>query len=159
MSERLKNVLAGLAGPVRIYLGVVFITAAWYKIADPAAFGLSIATYGILPDSLVNPLAVTLPWVEVVTGATLILGFWTRASALCICGMMIMFLVALGVALHQGLQMSCGCFASAEAGDEISNMTLVRDGLWLAGALWVLSVDDGRFGLDGLLRRRRKSGT
>ena len=148
MSGRLANILCALSIPLRIYLGLVFILAAVYKIADPYSFGLSIATYDILPLSLINLMAVMLPWVEVLVGVTLIIGLWTRASALAIAGMMIMFIIAVLIALSKDLHMSCGCFASAEAGEEISSGTVVRDLLWLAGAAYVLVVDDGRFGLD-----------
>ncbi len=143
--------------PVRIYLGVVFIAASLYKISEPSQFALSIATYDILPLGLVNLMAILLPWLEVITGITLIAGFWTRASALCILGMMVMFTAAIAIALARDLHMSCGCFASAEAEDDISALTMVRDLLWTAGAVYVLLVDDGRFGVDGLLRRLRRA--
>lgn len=156
MKVRLRNVLCAVSVPIRVYLGVVFIAASLYKISEPFQFALSIATYDILPLSLVNIMAVLLPWLEVITGITLIAGFWTRASALCILGMMAMFTVAVGIALARHLHMSCGCFASAEAEDDISTLTVVRDLLWTAGAVYVLLVDDGRFGVDGLARRLRR---
>ncbi len=156
MNPRARAWLAYLALPVRVYLGAVFVWASLYKIADPHAFGLSIATYDVLPLGLVNLMAICLPWVEVVVGLALAAGLWTRASALAVAGMMVMFMVALGLALAKDLQFACGCFASAEAGEEIGPATMLRDGLWLAGALYVLVADDGRFGLDGLLARRRR---
>lgn len=153
MTSRLRNGLCALAVPVRVYLGVVFVAASIYKIAEPHEFAISIATYDILPLELVNPMAILLPWIEVVCGVTLIAGIWTRASALCILGMMVMFVAAILVALAKDLQMSCGCFASAEAEDEIAAGTVLRDLAWTAGAAYVLVVDDGRFGLDGAWRR------
>ncbi|HOX41974.1 MAG TPA: MauE/DoxX family redox-associated membrane protein [Myxococcota bacterium] len=156
MNARVRTWLVALALPLRVYLGAVFLWAAVYKIADPHAFGLSIATYDILPLSLVNLLAICLPWVEAVVGLTLIAGLWTRASALAVTGMMIMFMAALGQALAKDLQLSCGCFASAEAGDEISAGTMLRDALWLLGALYVLAAGGGRLSLDGLLARGRR---
>lgn len=152
MNPRLRGNLATLAVPVRVYLGIVFIAASWYKIAQPHEFALSIATYDILPLGLVNLMAVLLPWIELLCGITLIGGLWTRASALCILAMMIMFIAAILVALARDLHMSCGCFASAEAEDEISAATVLRDLAWTAGALYVLLADDGRFGLDGVWR-------
>jgi putative oxidoreductase len=157
MKARLQNVLCALSVPVRIYLGVVFIAASLYKISEPSQFALSIATYDVLPLGLVNLMAILLPWLEVITGVTLIAGFWTRASALGILGMMVMFTAAIAIALARDLHMSCGCFASAEAEDDISALTMVRDLLWTAGAVYVLSVDDGRFGVDGLVRRLRRA--
>ncbi len=153
MASRARTVLCGLALPVRIYLGIVFIAACWYKIADPGEFALSIATYDILPLKLVNLMAVLLPWIELVVGVTLIIGFWTRASALAVAGMMLLFIGALGLALARDLHMSCGCFASAEAGNEINAGTMVRDLLWLAGAIFVMIVDDGRWGVEGFFHR------
>ena len=154
MSRRTANILCLLAVPIRVALGVLFIAASLYKIAEPYEFGLSIATYDILPLSLINIMAITLPWIEVFIGLSLILGFWTRASALAVAGMMVMFMIAIGIALSRGLLIGCGCFASAEAGDEISEATLIRDAVWLAGAVYVVVVDDGRFGLDRWLKRR-----
>jgi putative oxidoreductase len=155
MNDRARNLLTVLALPLRVYLGLVFILASLYKIAEPAEFALSIATYEILPLGLVNLMALLLPWIELLIGVTLILGFWTRASALVIAGMMILFIAALAIALSKDLQMSCGCFASSETGDEISALTMLRDSAWLVASGYVLWVDDGRFGLDGWLRRIR----
>ena len=48
-----------LALPARWYLGFVFLLACQHKIAHPGAFALDVATYGILPLSLVNLMATT----------------------------------------------------------------------------------------------------
>jgi len=156
MSNRLRTGLCAVALPARVYLGCVFVAASLYKIAEPAEFGLSIATYEILPLAWINAMAILLPWIEIVVGITLIAGFWTRASALAIGGMMIMFIAAIGITMSRDLPISCGCFASAEASDEISLGTVVRDSIWLGLAVYVVAVDDGRFGIDGLWRWRRK---
>jgi len=150
-----RKVLLALSMGLRIYLGLVFLYAAWGKIADPRQFALSVATYDILPLALINLMAVLLPWIEVFVGLCIILGWWTRACALCIVGMMMMFIVALSMALAKGLEMSCGCFASQEASEEINGLTLVRDFAWLFAAAFVLVVDDGTWGFDGVWRRLR----
>jgi uncharacterized membrane protein YphA (DoxX/SURF4 family) len=155
MKPGLRTGVLSVSAALRLYLGAVFLAACWYKIADPGAFALSIATYDILPSWLVHPMALMLPWIELLVALTLIAGFWTRASALAVGGMMVMFIAALGIALSKDLQMSCGCFASAEAGNDINSATLMRDLLWLLGAGFVLVADDGRWGLDGWMRRRR----
>lgn len=151
---RIRSLLVALALPLRVYLGLVFLWACWYKIVDPYEFALSIATYDILPLGLINLMAITLPWIELITGLALIASLWTRPAALAVAGMMLMFLAALAIALSKDLQMSCGCFASAEAGDEIGALTLVRDLLWLLASVYVLVFDDGRFGLDRLWNHR-----
>jgi putative oxidoreductase len=138
-----------LALAARLYLGGVFIFASWHKIADPAAFAVDIATYQILPLGLVNPMAIALPWLELVAGLMLVIGFRTRAAALLIAAMMAMFTAAIAIAVGKGLDMSCGCFASQGAAeDPISWLTIVRDSGWLLLALYVLFLDGRPLGLD-----------
>jgi uncharacterized membrane protein YphA (DoxX/SURF4 family) len=123
---------AWLALPLRWYLGCVFVLASRHKIADPGSFAVDVATYGILPLSLVNITAITLPWIELAAGIMLIAGLKARAAASMVFGMLVMFIAALAIALAQGLDVSCGCFASrgAEDADPISAMTVLRDVGW-----------------------------
>jgi uncharacterized membrane protein YphA (DoxX/SURF4 family) len=147
-----------LAIPARWYLAFVFIYACLHKIAHPELFALDAATYDILPLSLVNLMAITLPWIELVAGILLVLGWKSRAAALLVFGMMLMFIVAIMLALQKGLDMSCGCFASQAAQDEdpISWMTIVRDAGWLALAGYVVVFDRKPIGIDRLLRGRAR---
>jgi uncharacterized membrane protein YphA (DoxX/SURF4 family) len=147
---------AWLALPLRWYLGWVFVLACLHKIAHPGSFAVDVATYGILPISLVNLTAITLPWVELTAGIMLIVGFKARAAALMVFGMMVMFIAALAIALTQGLDMSCGCFASqgAQGEDPISSMTVLRDVGWLMLSVYVMLFDDSPIGIDRILARR-----
>lgn len=148
---------AWLTLPARLYLGFVFLYACIHKIADPGAFALDVATYQFLPLSLVNLTALILPWIELLAGIMIVIGFRTRAAALLIAGMMVIFMVALAWALHQGLDMSCGCFASSSEEDPISGLTLLRDSGWCSLALYVLVFDRGLgLGLDRWLAARRR---
>jgi len=137
---------------VRLYLGGVFVTACWHKIIDPATFALDVATYQFLPLWALHPFALLLPWVELFAGIMLMVGWRVRAAALVIAVMMLSFLVALAWALHLGLDMACGCFASqaAETEDPISWWTVVRDLGWLALALYVVVFDLRPLGADRL---------
>lgn len=145
---------AVLALPVRLYLAAVFGLACFHKILDPAAFAVDVATYQLLPVALVHPLALVLPWVEAATAAMLALGLRTRTAAFLCAGMMAVFLVALAIALSRGLDMSCGCFASAGAeADPISGATLLRDAAWFALAVYVFLFDRRPLGLDRLFPR------
>jgi putative oxidoreductase len=148
---------AWLALPARIYLGVVFLLACYHKILHPEVFALDVATYQFLPLALVNVFAITLPWVELGTGIQMVIGWRARSASLLIALMMVAFMVAVGWALHKGLDMSCGCFASAAAEeDPISAATMWRDAGWLALALYALLLDRRPLGLDRLLQNRRK---
>jgi uncharacterized membrane protein YphA (DoxX/SURF4 family) len=149
---------AWLAVPARWYLAVLFLGACIHKIADPRAFALDVATYDMLPLVLVNVVAIVLPWVELAAGAMLLAGTRTRAAALLVTAMMLVFLVALLSALSRGLDMSCGCFASQGAEENpISRLTVLRDLGWTGLAVFVLRFDRSLAGLDALIGRRRNA--
>jgi len=133
----------------RVYLGGVFILAAWGKILDPYAFAVSIASYQMLPTELINIMAIFLPPLELVTGVLLILGVGTRMQVILINGMMVMFIVAISAALYRNLDMgSCGCFASEEAAEEMSMATVWRDVWWLLIGMFIFFVNRRRWGLE-----------
>jgi uncharacterized membrane protein YphA (DoxX/SURF4 family) len=150
--------VAWLAVPARWYLGALFVGACLHKIADPRSFAIDVATYDILPLALVNVTAIVLPWIELAAGSMLLAGWRTRAAALLVLGMMLVFVAALMIALARGLDMSCGCFASQGADeDPISRLTVLRDLGWLALAGLVFACDRGRIGIDGVIERRRSA--
>jgi putative oxidoreductase len=138
-----------LSFTVRIYLGAVFLSACWHKILHPGLFALDVATYDILPLGLVNLQAIILPWVELVAAVLLLLGVRSRAAAMLICGMMLMFIVAVSLAFSKGIDTSCGCFASTTAGeDPISWWTIGRDLFWLALSGYAVIFDRAPIGLE-----------
>jgi putative oxidoreductase len=147
-----------LALPMRWYLGYVFIAACLHKIAHPGAFAVDVATYDILPLSLTNLMAIILPWMELFAGVMLIIGLRARAAALMVLGMMLMFIAALALALHAGLDMSCGCFASqaATGEDAISYKTVLRDLGWLVLSVYVVLFERSPVGVDRVLEKRRR---
>ena len=123
----------------RVLLGAIFVYASLDKIVDPAAFAQAIANYQILPSSWVNVVALTLPWLELVSGICLIAGKLIRGSALLVTLMLVIFMGALGYSAYRGLDIACGCFSlNNEAAGRIY-MDLLRDAALLAVALMVLS--------------------
>lgn len=120
---------------VRLFLGGVFVVAGVLKALDPARFADDVARYGLLPDALVNGVALALPWVELLAGALLIVGVWRQAAALVIAVLNAVFLVAVSVALARGLEV-CGCFGGSVA-RKASVWTLVEDFVFLAAAIWL----------------------
>jgi putative oxidoreductase len=120
----------------RLILGGVFLYAGTVKIIDPGAFAGDIANYRLLPHELINLLAITLPWIEVVAGALLVFGRWPKASALILTLLMVVFLIAIAQALARGLDIRCGCFGTVEGG-HVGAMALLRDGVFLALGVWL----------------------
>ena len=124
----------GLSLLLRCILGGVFLVAAVPKILHPAQFAIDISNYRLLPHVWIHLLAITLPWVELLAAALLILGVWTRASAWVITGMMVMFVTVISSALARGLNIECGCFGTV-AGRRIGLASLALDLALLAIAL------------------------
>lgn len=139
---------------LRLYIGYVFLAACFHKIVYPAMFAVDVATYDILPLAVINLMAICLPWIELAAGLMLVAGFKARAAALLTSGMMVVFIIAISIALARGLHMSCGCFASQGAvEDPISLLTVARDLAWLLMSLWIVVFDRMSFGIDSLISR------
>ena len=101
---------------VQIALGAIFVAAALPKIADPPSFAHMIYNYRILPASLINITALTMPWLEILTGLALILGIWTRPARTIIAAMLLIFIVAIAFNLARDNAIDCGCFDVSAAG-------------------------------------------
>jgi uncharacterized membrane protein YphA (DoxX/SURF4 family) len=98
---------------LRLGLGGVFVAASVPKILDPAGFSRNIFHYEILPGNLVNAVAITLPWVELLVGLCLIAGFRLRGAALTAIVSLVIFTAAMSSALARGLNIDCGCFKTS----------------------------------------------
>jgi putative oxidoreductase len=121
----------------RFLLGTVFIYAAMTKITSPQDFADSIAAYQILPFSVINLLALGLPFFELVCGLLILTGFFIRISTLGILAMLAVFMGALGFELLRGLSVDCGCFGAHSWLDTTPWLALIRDGILLALAIYV----------------------
>ena len=122
-----------LAG--RILLAGIFIAAGYFKLREPwLQFAVSLNGFKILPDAMLEPVAKTLPWVELALGLAILSGLWLRWFALLATLMLGTFFSVLVRSFAMGLQVDCGCFGSGEA---LGPKTLLRDGVMLALAIAV----------------------
>jgi uncharacterized membrane protein YphA (DoxX/SURF4 family) len=144
-----------LAWLFRVTLGVVFIVASLDKVAHPDAFAVSIANYRQVPQGLINAMAICLPWIELVGGACLVLGLWSRANLLVVELLLAVFIAAISIALARGLDISCGCFTTDSSAHSMTRWTLYWDIIWLGMGLHALLLDRDLISLGRLLRRRR----
>jgi putative oxidoreductase len=101
---------------VDIALGLLFIIASLPKIVDPPSFAHMIYNYKIIPWSLINPMALIMPWLELICGLALVLGIWRGAARTIIAGMLLVFILAISINLIRGNPIDCGCFNVADAG-------------------------------------------
>ncbi len=124
---------------VRFYIGGLFIYAGLNKINFPAEFSDNIAAYILVPHFFVNPMAIFLPWIELVSGVCLVAGIRVRACAAIICSLLGLFIIAVVVVLVKQTPIDCGCFQNV--GDPVSFLTLVRDLIWFAMGIYVFRRD------------------
>ncbi len=99
-----------LSFALRVYLGYFFIYASLSKIPHSAQFAEAIADYRLIPYMSLNLGAVILPWIELVTGLFLIIGFKSRTSIIVIGLLLIMFDVMILINMVQGAPINCGCY-------------------------------------------------
>ena len=132
---------------VSIGLGAVFLYASLDKIAHPLDFARIVYRYrlagptaalGVVPA---NAFAVILPWLEAVIGVLLITGWWRREAAGIAGALLVMFLVAVGYVMWQGIDVEhCGCFTVGGEGRSAGWMLIASDLGLLAAAAYVLLV-------------------
>jgi len=94
----------------RLLVGGVWIAAGLAKLPDPSGSVRAVRAYDLLPESVVPMVGHTLPILEIVVGACLVLGLLTRAMSLVSALMFLAFVVGISAAWVRGLQIDCGCF-------------------------------------------------
>ena len=122
----------------RLILGIMFIYASFYKIIEPASFAKSIWFYQMVPGSLINLMALILPWLELLAGLALIFGVTYRGAVLWMNVMLVIFVVALASTIARGLSVDCGCFKQSRSATGPAWEALIRDlGMIILGVqLW-----------------------
>lgn len=113
---------------LRTLVGLVFLLASFDKLQHPGEFAEIINNYKILPELLINPVAVILPWLEFLCGLGLIFNVMARGASLIVCVLMAVFLSALGFNYFRGLDVACGCFTTDPTAQAGSIWYLLRDG-------------------------------
>jgi putative oxidoreductase len=119
---------------LRVGLGALLLYAAGTKIPDVAAFAESVANYRLVPPALVPGVAAAVIGVELVAGALLVVGRYTRAAALVASALLAVFTAGVAQALLRGIDLRCGCFGGEEPA---TWLTVLRDFAMLAAAVVV----------------------
>jgi uncharacterized membrane protein YphA (DoxX/SURF4 family) len=145
-------VIDGLVLALRVALGAVFIAAGALKIGHADVFASEIAGFQLLPLPLIAPLALLLPFVEVLLGAYLVVGLFTRAAAGFAAFQLAVFTAAIASAVVRGLHASCGCFGPADQ-TTTSWGEVARDGALVLVALFIAWKAPGAVALDRRMER------
>ncbi len=115
---------------LRVLLGVMFLYAAYTKLKESyLLFAMSIDSYQILPPSAVLSVARTLPWVELVVGLWLLIGWRVAPAAITATIILATFFGIMAFTYGRGVAIDCGCFGLGEA---MTWKTLLRDGTLVA---------------------------
>lgn len=125
----------------RLILGFLFIYASIEKIIHPGQFAEVIHNYQILPDLLINPTAIILPWLELILGAFLLIGIWLPGAVFLTNLLLVLFLGAMVFNLTRGLDIHCGCFSTTvDLGDAAAPMVwyVIRDSLFIVPGIFLL---------------------
>jgi len=134
----------------RLVLGGIFVYAGFSKLLLPnphlwpmfvlkfslsmniSSFAQQIESYKMISPEASQVLAHILPFVEIVLGLLLLIGWRLRIWATAITVVMVGFLAAVTRAYLLHMDINCGCFGTPE---KLTGMTVVRDAAFLALAL------------------------
>jgi uncharacterized membrane protein YphA (DoxX/SURF4 family) len=139
-----------LAVLVRAAIAFVLFASSISKINNLRHYASIVASYQILPVSLVHPFAFSFPWIEAAIALLLLLGWQTRLAAALSALLMLMFILAIGVNLGRGRRdLECGCFGSGHS-EKIGWKLIGRDTLLLLLSLLLVRQGGGAFAIDHL---------
>lgn len=116
---------------LRLATGTIFIAASIDKIIHPAAFAQIVYNYQVLPNGMINPIAIVLPWIELAMGVLLLAGIWLPGAALLSVCLFLTFFGTLVFNLARGLNVHCGCFTTSPADSPQTTWYVIRDSLFL----------------------------
>lgn len=147
----------GVSTLLRVGLGVVWLAAGLLKVGDPEGMVRSVRAFRILPESLVDPVAYAVPFIEIALGVLLIVGLAVRLGAVVSAVLFALYTAAIASAAARGLRIDCGCFSTggdltAEAPTHYTQ-EIVRDSLLLLAGAALAWRPDGYLSVDRLLSR------
>jgi len=137
----------------RLVIGALFLFSGITKLTEPAEeFALQIEQYQLLPNVLVTPFAMTLPWVELVFGGLVILGIWVKFDSIILGLTMLSFIIAISQAMIRGIGLDdCGCFGEVIEVGETPGQVLIRDIAFMMPIIYLFFSKTRFFSLDRYL--------
>jgi len=138
----------GITLIIRLIIGGVFAYSGWEKLMSPVEnFIAVIDQYQFIPANLIPAVAFTVPWLALIFGVYLVLGFVTRVSAIVLSVLLVVFVTLLGRAIAMNLPITeCGCFGSGVT--LAPHQALILDSVLLIAAVLVVSRPPTHLSLD-----------
>lgn len=138
----------------RLVTGGVWIAAGALKITDPASSIAAVRAYELLPGSLVEPIGLALPAVELVVGLALVAGVFTRGAALASAVLFVAFVIGIVSVWARGIEIDCGCFGGGGPKKDAASSypwEIARDLALFAASGYLLAVKRTRLAVDNVL--------
>ena len=132
---------------LRVLLGGLLILAGALKVAHAPDLASAIAGFRLLPSAVVGPLAIALPYFEILLGAYLVAGLFTRVAAIVAAVQFVIYAAVVGSAVVRHIPANCGCFgpgdnATADWPHVVFDLVLAAVAAFIAfGAPGTLAVD------------------
>lgn len=141
------RILGAVVLVVRVVLGAIFVVAGASKVGHAAEFAQQIAAFRLLPQPVIAPMALVLPFLEIMLGGYLVIGLFTRAAAWVAALLLLMFDGAIASAVVRGMTLNCGCFGTHDT--TVTTWTEVaRDAVFVLLAVFVALRPPGMLSLD-----------
>lgn len=138
---------------LRVALAGILFFAAVPKLFEADGARSVIIAYRLVPDALVPVLSWGLPIFELVLGALLLVGLFTRWAALATALLMLGFMIGVVSVWVRGYSIECGCFGGGGDVTEDGKTAryigyLLRDFLFVGMATWLVAWPRTKFSLD-----------
>lgn len=137
---------------VRVALAFILGTAGYAKFSEAEGLQkVGVSSYRILPQSMVSPVAIGLPVLEMALAALILFGFATRVMAICTGLLFIVFIAGIISVWARGLSIDCGCFGGGgpvAKGQTHYLREIFRDLGFLVLAAWLMVYPRGKLSLD-----------
>ena len=122
----------------RVMLGSIFVYASFHKIIYPDKFAEIVYGYDLFPKNTINLIAITIPFIEIISGILLIFNIKPQASLIVINGMLTSFIIIISINLIRGHRFDCGCFSIGNSSSHSSSVSLlVRDIIYLTIGVYI----------------------
>lgn len=155
---RSRPSLTGWVGlAARLVLGGALLYAGGSKVAFPQASARAVQAYQILPFEVAAYVGYVLPAAELLMGALLVVGLFTRPVAALGALLMLAFIAGIASAWARGLSIDCGCFGGGgQVGQDQTSypQEIARDLLFAACGGWLVLRGPGRLAVDHVLAGR-----
>ncbi len=120
----------------RLILAGIFLYSGYVKLQEPLQFAVAISGYKLVPENFIFPLATYLPWLEIILGLGILIGWKIRYFSSAAAALLLFFIVILAITISRGIEANCGCFSLDE---RISPKTIARDSLILIPAFYLMA--------------------